>query len=122
MRIAVCFVLALTVPGCSLVFVDRPRVAHPDVFPDCTDSTALPWVDAGIASTAATVSLFPQNDKEAAGSLVYMATFGLSALIGFRRVRACKEARQRWVDAHRQPPPVNWAPPSLTPPSASEVP
>jgi len=107
----VVLLLVVLASGCSFVFVDRPSTTRSQTFPDCTDSVALPWVDAGIASGAASAVLFSRAKDDSAAGLAYMALYGVSAFIGFDRVRDCKNARQRWIDAHATTAAPAWYPP-----------
>jgi hypothetical protein len=99
--------LALAASGCSFVFV-RPSAVKPLDAADCTGDYAWPVVDAVASAAAVAATVYsaqrsyevpPPNslelDREDAviGYGFAAAFFGGSAVAGFSRVHACREAR-----------------------------
>jgi hypothetical protein len=122
MRIPIVLMLANALSGCSLLFVDGPRTVHPTAgpaYPDCTDSKSVPYIDAVLAAGAGSSLLIPRyggsaDTHEVAGALIQVALAGTSAVIGLRRVAACRRARQRFVAAQLRPITV-YGPPGSAP-------
>ena len=82
-------VFALTVSGCSLAFTRSPP-------PPCSASAVAPIADVATAVVATLATIYLASDDEAAlaigagGVAVGTAT---SAVIGYRRVSSCRDAK-----------------------------
>lgn len=112
-RIAAALLVATT--GCSLAMRDAPPQLSPQVFPDCTESRALPVVDLfGAAGTAYTgfllyalAHLFDNagEHRSTDGADIAAAVIGLggtaayiaSAVSGFGTASRCRQAKQTWL-------------------------
>jgi uncharacterized protein (DUF362 family) len=82
-------VLVLALSGCSFVFTSNPP-------PPCNSSTAPAIVDTAAAVVAAIAAVYFVTDDEAVATVAASATavtYGTSAVVGFRRVARCRDAK-----------------------------
>ena len=82
-------VLALTVTGCSLAFTRNPP-------PPCATSAVAPIADIATAVVATLATIYLATDDEtslAIGAGAVAAGTVTSAVIGYRRVSACRDAK-----------------------------
>ena len=82
-------VLALTVTGCSLTFTRSPP-------PPCTTSAVAPIADIAGAVVATLATIYLATDDEGAFAIAsgaVAAGTATSAVIGYRRVAACRDAK-----------------------------
>ncbi len=89
-------VLAMSLGGCSVLTVNGPRTTEVATNrPSCTESYALPAIDAVIAAATATGAIYFANKGEDVGVMVegaFAVGFGINALVGVSRVKKCKRA------------------------------
>lgn len=124
--------VALPLAGCSFVLSEAPPRDHAQLrYFDCSTSYAPPVIDtvfAGLQGTSALLAARTsaetwRNERgdasrsaTIAGGLVAMGIWGASAIHGYRRVSACRPAREHLMlrmTPHRGPPP-GWPPPPTT--------
>ena len=131
-RLALC-TLILTGGGCSFAFVDGPPAKHAHLpYFECSSSNAWPVIDtviaaslgAGAAAAIADGGSSSNGTTDAVIAGAEAALFAVSALAGYQKVAACREAKgdliaRLGVSPHyddapraRKPPPDPW----LTPP------
>jgi hypothetical protein len=87
--------------GCSFLLADAPPARHSELpYFDCTSSRWLPNVDLTVAALYAVVAVTTLSQPSAtrendavAGSLLLTGAFGSSAIFGYRRTAACREAK-----------------------------
>lgn len=88
-------VVMVALAGCSVITTHGPGSETPMNRPSCTESYALPAIDAVIAAATATGALYFSSTGEDVGVLVegaFAVGFGLNALVGLTRVKSCKRA------------------------------
>jgi hypothetical protein len=90
--------------GCSLVFVEGPNDANDArVYPDCSDSMALPILDGLLAAGTALEALASSGIRQDTGAALAMAgIYAFSAVVGNSRVEDCRRARMRYVATSQQ--------------------
>jgi hypothetical protein len=108
-RRSAAFCLVVAVSGCSFIGLRAPRVSPIGAGVECNDSNALPTIDAGAAAViflaGGVLTFFAvglernpdiQLDNLAIGGVPTVVISGLalaSAISGFAKVSACREAR-----------------------------
>ena len=139
LELALC-TLMLTGGGCSFAFVDGPPANHARLpYFECSSSNAWPIVDtvlaaslgAGAAAAIGDGGSSSNSTTDAVIAGAEAALFALSALAGYQKVAACREAKgeliarlgvapQYAAAPSRKPPPDPWItpPPGLFAPRA----
>ena len=93
---------ALSTTACGLLFVEGPPQFIPDdaISVRCTDSMVLPNLDgvwmglnALVVVDAIGDDTYVNRDELIAGGVVWIVFSGISALVGQRKVKACREAK-----------------------------
>ena len=94
--------LILTAGGCSFAFVDGPPAKHARMpYFECSSSNAWPVIDTVLAATmgAGAAAAIADGSSSANGSTdaviagAEAALFAISALAGYQKVAACREAK-----------------------------
>jgi hypothetical protein len=106
-RLGVPVLLILATTGCSFVFVNGPPRGHEEMAEfTCTENRAMPFIDAiwaGLFVAAGLGALLdpeqegwgePTSEQLAAASFVIGVPFGVSAIVGNRRVNECLDAKR----------------------------
>jgi len=131
-RVAVVALVALSLTGCSFLFVrgpGDPATRPPTVYPDCTSSMTWPIVDGALAAMYAfgavgmlTTDGFgaSTNDDEmeeaAIASMLFAIAAGAGSYIGYQRVSECRDARAAYVPPYPHVvPPYGYPPPQPGP-------
>ena len=140
LELALC-TLMLTGGGCSFAFVDGPPANHARLpYFECSSSNAWPIVDtvlaaslgAGAAAAIGDGGSSSNSTTDAVIAGAEAALFALSALAGYQKVAACREAKGELIarlgvapqyaaaPSVRKPPPDPWItpPPGLFAPRA----
>jgi hypothetical protein len=111
--VAVAGLTALSLTGCSFLFVrgpgDPPPTPYP-VYPECTASMTWPVVDGVLAAVygIAAIGMFVDDGGDAPGddddmteagvaSLLVAIAAGAGSFVGYRRVSACRDARDAYL-------------------------
>jgi len=101
--------LTIATGSCSLVFVHGPPKASDRITPfTCTERNTLPALDlvaAGLTGALAFIAAtqwskpdsyyYYASDEVAYGSVAGSALYGLSAFVGFRKTKDCRQATQQ---------------------------
>lgn len=86
----------MALAGCSVLTVSGPRSTEVATNrPSCSESYALPAIDAVIAAATATGAIYFSSKGEQVGVMVesaFAVGFGINALVGVSRVKKCKRA------------------------------
>lgn len=108
--IAAVIAMASLQPGCSFLFVKGPPANHAEVATfDCSDGYGWPAVDAiwaglnGLGAATAGDDMDqgtgtksgPSHDQIVAVGVSWLVVSGISAIYGFSKVSACREAKER---------------------------
>jgi hypothetical protein len=134
MSAVVAVVTSVSLSGCSFIFTEGPPPNHERLpYFDCSSSAAAPVVDtiwAGLNGLGALVAAgqsdeqWKQNNNATERStvigvgLVWLAVSGASAIYGYQKVGACRDAKaQLLMRQSRQIGPEAWPPPAGYPPA-----
>jgi hypothetical protein len=92
--------------GCSFLFTDSPPARHTELpYFDCTSGRWAPNIDLTVAALYALVAVTtlsqPSERRESdvvGGSLLLTGAFGGSAVYGYQRTAACREAKAQLAE------------------------
>lgn len=92
--------------GCSFAFTDAPPARHAELpYFDCTSSRFMPNADLAVAALYAVMAVTtlskPSERRDTdlvGGSLLMTGVFGTSAVHGYRRTAACREAKAQLAE------------------------
>jgi len=110
--------LAMLSSGCSIAFLEKPRVT-PDNKVECESSYVKPMIDTAVAVVATPTPLVYDKYRDRTGPapsiLIPIAIWGvalgaaISAVVGYKRVGRCRHLKES-VTATTTPPPAVMAP------------
>jgi hypothetical protein len=117
----VSLVLVSLPSGCSYVFVTGPPTDHVQrASLACSDRYPWPVIDTTLAGLSGIRAVPAEGAKDVAAYFGLFAIFGISAIIGFRSVSQCKDAKRRH-DERYGPAPEPAAAPAPEEPAAAPV-
>jgi hypothetical protein len=124
---------SLSLGGCSFIFSEGPPAQHRRLpYFDCSSSYAPPVLDTiwGALNGLAAVSVLGRSEEAwkrdqttsrssvIAVGLIWLAVSGSSAIYGYSKVGACREAKDELILRYARPPgPRAWPPPPPADPS-----